>query len=105
MFRVGRDPSWIESWIVEDAVAPGVRPEGKRERARELVEAITKKHYDTQTFQELIQIFNHECLCLGPLQDEEIQPSPARTALKTSWISQAVIDLAECRVQSVYESS
>ena len=96
-----RLPSWFESWIIEDANSEVGRAEKKKEEAERLETAIASGHYGSNTFQEIIQLLDRECLW-----NEVHDPRLRRTAaLGKHWTSNILKKLSNCLVEAIDPSS
>lgn len=99
MDRLHRVPDWYEGWIAAESAV--VR---RREVASELEQAIESGHYDSVTFVELIQLINHERLCVDFQQRNE-NSDQHRTANLSHWAEQATPKVSGCLVRSNDPSS
>src|SRR5271170_7965052 len=93
-----RPLSWFEGWILESTDPTNPQANRKREVARELMEAIEKGDYNAQTLQRLIQVLDHECLCVESAQDDTVSQGLHSVALNSTWTSKAFQQLLECRI-------
>ena len=99
MNNLRRGPGWYEQWIAGPAAE--VR---RREVAKELEQSIQSGHYDSETFEEFIQLVNHERLCVE-LQDTPEGPEKYRTALSENWTIQTIERVSDCLVRTDSRSS
>jgi hypothetical protein len=100
-----RPLSWLEGWILEDTDPTKPQANRKQEVARELLEAIEKGDYNAQTLQRLIQVLDHECLCLECAQDDTVPQGLPGVALNSTWTSKAFRQLLERRINSISTTS
>ncbi|KAI9861443.1 MAG: hypothetical protein M1813_005340 [Trichoglossum hirsutum] len=106
MVRKTRASVWYGSWMDVGDRGGGVDILEKRmEVAEQLLDTITKPRFDAQTFDELTQVLDHECLCLRAAGHNGGQHTATVAALRNSWTSSLVTKLSQCLFQTIYAES
>jgi hypothetical protein len=97
-----RPSFWYESWMIGTSEIPATAR--RRSVAKELLQAIKDRDYDSQSLEEVILLIDHEYLCLK-LKDSNESADTFASAIGIPLVGEFAGRLLSCLIEFVVPSS
>jgi hypothetical protein len=93
---------WYQNWIIGTSEEPATS--ARKRVAKELLDALKNRDYDSQTLEEILLVIDHDCLCFE-LERSRDAPDIFRSTITTATIGEFAQHLSSCLVHYIDPSS